>query len=322
MKRVVRLFSGYGTGLLIGSMVFGGITFASTGVQAIRVRYANIQIEVNGKVIPTLAQPFIYQKNVYVPISTVGQGLGARVQWVEGKDDVVVTDPTQTKITEGVLSYDDSPVLWYGNTHLTSNDGQVYESPVALANLMGEPYDYDAQTHTFYIGQGDGTGLPLVNFPVVRDYGDFAMWAQGNFGPATGWSDGFAQIGKQLFPGASGQSIVWAPTLSPSLVPGITYNLRGRYRALDGVFGMDSMVSSPDAVQLTLLGDGQQLYQSPWMTSNEAATPVAVNVTGIHLLTAALAVKTANGTVYTMGQAVPAGTIANADFLDVRVHSE
>ncbi len=321
MKRVARSFSGYGIGLLIGSIVFGGISYASTGIQKINVQYANIQIEVNGKMIPTSAQPFIYQHNVYVPVSTIGIGLGAKVQWLGASDSVAMTKAAQSQVMQGALSYDKSPVLWYGTTHSTSIGGKLNVSPVALANVMGEPFYYNATTHAFYIGKGRGSGLPLVNFPVAHEYGDFAVWSGGNYGPATSWNDGLAEIDGQMYPGTSGQSIVWAPTGSTSAVPGVTYNLRGKYSTLNGVFGMDSAVPSQDSVQLTLLGDGQQLYQSPWMTSSTTATPVSVNVTGIHLLTVSYEVKTPTGTVYTMGQALPSGTVVNTDFLDVRVHS-
>ncbi|MCY0891938.1 MAG: NPCBM/NEW2 domain-containing protein [Acidibacillus sp.] len=318
---MIRSFSGYGIGLLIGSVVFGGISFASTGVQAIHVRYANIQIKVDGKVIPTEAQPFIYHKNVYVPISTIGLGLGSHVQWVGGLDDVMVTEPGQSLEQSGSLSYDTSPVLWYGPTHTTYHNGSLEVSPIALASMMGEPFSYDASTHSFYIGQGDGSGLPLVHFPVVREYGDFASWSQGNIGPASGWNDGPPEIDGKVYANATGQSIVWSPVSDSSVVPGVVYNLRAKYAYLTGVFGMDSAVSSQNAVQLTVLGDGQQLYQSPWMTASEAGTPVAVNVSGIHLLSVEFAVKTADGTIYSMGQATPSSTVANADFLDVRVHS-
>ncbi len=320
VKPILRSVSSYGVGLLIGGMVFGGVTFASTGLKTIQAHYANIKIDVNGKVISTNAEPFIYNSNVYVPISAIGHGLGAQVNWVGSKHEVVIARTPQLQTQSGGLLYYGSPILWYGTTHTFSYKGQSYVSPIALATILNEPLYIDPTTLTAYIGQGPASGMPLVNFPDVRDYGDYAVASNGYTGAITGWNNGPSKINGQTYPNSNGKSILWSPANSNSQVPGVTYNLNGKYTSLTGLFGVDDASGSSDQLQLTITGDGQQLYQSPWMAKGETATPVEVNVSNVHLLTVAFSVKTSSGAVYTMGQAVPNGTVVDADFVDVLVH--
>lgn len=313
----LRSLSGYAVGVLVGSLFFGGLTFASTGtVMPISVRYANIGITVNGKKIPTEAQPFIYKGNVYVPISTIAHGLGSEAQWVGAKDEVAIADPHIPSVQQGMVNYYNLPL--YSGTHTVSYNGSSYISAFALATVANQPYYLDSATQTAYIGTGPSSGMPLSAFFDTRDYGDYAMSRKGMVGPDYGWGDGAPVIKGIVYPNAN--SLVWAPQSSTSQVPGVEYNLNGDYTSVTGAFGVDDGSQGTDQAQLTITGDGQQLYQSPWMSKGEAAAPVAVNVTGVHLLTIAFAVQTSAGTVYSMGQAVPANTTIDIDFADVNVH--
>lgn len=47
----------------------------------VKIRFANIKLVVNGKVISTQAEPFIYNGNVYAPVATVANMLGIHQQW-------------------------------------------------------------------------------------------------------------------------------------------------------------------------------------------------------------------------------------------------
>lgn len=320
MKPILRSVSGYGMGLFIGAMVFGGVSFAGTGLKPLQVHYANIKIAVNGKVIPTSAEPFIYNYNVYVPISAIGHGLGAQVSWVGTKHEVSIARTAQLKTQSGSLLYYGSPILWYGNTHTFSYKGQSYVSPFALATALNEPVYIDPTTHAAYIGQGPSSGMPLVNFPDVRDYGNYAVASGGYVGAITGWKDGPSQIAGQIYPNSNGRSILWSPANSNGQIAGVTYNLNGKYTSLTGLFGVDDASGTGSQLQLTIAGDGQQLYQSPWMSRGQAATPVEVNISKVKLLTVSFSVKTASGAVYTMGETVPQGTVAVADFVDALVH--
>ncbi len=315
--RLLRQASGYMAGLMIGGAVFGGVTLATTGLKLITAHYANIAIKVNGKTIPTAAEPFIYNANVYVPISTIGHGLKAKVNWDGQKRQVIIQDPSVPETASGTLNYDQLPV--YSGTHTISYQGQTYFSPFALATLINQPFYLDSTTNTAYIGKGPATtGMPINAFFDVRDYGDYAHWSGSIIGPTYGWNDGAPKIDGVVYPNSD--SLVWAARKTNSQVPGVEYNLNGNYTSLTGSFGIDDASDQKEQVQLTITGDGKQLYQSPFMQEGEAATPVAVNVTGVHLLTIALSVRTSNQTIYTMGQTLPSGLVLNVDFADVHVH--
>ena len=319
MNSFHKLISSYAIGLLIGATVFGGITYASTGVKSISARYANIRINVDGKNISTQAEPFIYNNNVYVPISTISHGLGAAVKWNGSQHQVLITDTNAPIKQTGVLEYYHDPIYWYGQTHSMIYQKQLYVSPIALATVMNEPFYIDPLTNDFYIGTGPQGQMPLVNLTDVRDYGDFAKLTNGGIGPMTGWSDGSAKIAGVVYPQANGQSIVWAPSANNPQVPGVTYNLNGRFTDLSGVFGVDDASDPSVKLQLIITGDGKVLYQSPWMIKGEKATPVIVSVSGVKLLNLAFSVQTSSGAVYTMGQSLPKGVNIDADFLNVSV---
>ena len=318
MKPFYQSLSSYATGLLIGATVFGGITYASTGVRLVDAHYANISINVDGKTIPTQAEPFIYNNNVYVPISTISHGLGASVNWVGAKHQVVITDTNAPTSQSGMLEYYNVPIFWYPQTHSVMYKNQLYVSPIALATILNQPFYLDPQTNNFYIGKGPDGHMPLVNLTDVRDYGDFSKLIGGAIGPMTGWSDGPAKIAGISYPSANGQSIVWASLTSGSVVPGVTYNLNGNYSNLSGLFGVDD-ASSTAKLQLTISGDGKVLYQSPWMAHGEKATPVIVDVAKVQLLNVSFSVQTASGAIYNEGQALPSGLNVDADFLNVSV---
>ncbi len=319
MKSFYKFISSYATGLLIGATVFGGITYASTGVKLIDASYANIRINVDGKTIPTQAEPFIYNKNVYVPVSTISHGLGATVKWDGTKHQVIITDKNAPQLQTGILEYYGTPIFWYPQTHSVLYQNQLYLSPIALATMLDKPFYLDPKTDNFYIGTGPDGHMPLINFTDVRDYGDFAKYVGGGIGPMTGWSDGPAKIAGTAYPSANGQSIVWASQTKGSVVPGVTYNLNGGYTNLSGLFGVDDASGSNTKIQLTITGDGKVLYQSPWMAKGQKAIPVVVDVANTKLLNVAFSVETASGAVYTEGQALPSGLVVDADFLDVSV---
>lgn len=317
MAMKLRSFSGYAVGVLVGSLFFGGLTFASTGtVMPITARYADIGISVNGKTIPTAAEPFIYDGNVYVPISTIAHGLGTQAQWNGSKHAVDITDPHMPVVQQGMVNYYNLPV--YAGTHTVNYNGATYVSGFALATATDQPFYLDQATNTLYLGTGPSSGMPLSAFFDARDYGDYAKIIHGVIGPEYGWGDGAPVIDGIVYPNSN--SLVWAPQTAGSEVPGVEYNLNANYTSLTGAFGVDDGSDGKEQAQVTITGDGQQLYQSPWMAKGQAATPVSVNVTGVHLLTIAFSVKGANGTVYTMGQAVPANTGIDIDFANVNVH--
>jgi len=312
----LRSLSGYALGVLAGSLVFGGWAFASSGVQTISAQFADIGIRVGQQTIATAAEPFIYNHNVYVPISAIGHGLGATVTWSGAKHQVVVTDQQIAKVQQGALNFYNLPI--YAGTHTVLYDGQTYVSGFALATVANEPFYYDAARQAIYIGQGPSSGMPISSFYDTRDYGDYAHEENGSIGPDYGFNDGAPTINGIVYPNSN--SLVWAPQASGSEVPGVEYNLKNAYTTVTGAFGIDDASNTRQQAQLTLMSGTSVLYQSPWMSHGEPATPVSANLTGVQLLTIEFSIKTSSGQVYSMGQAVPAGMNVDVDFVDVNLH--
>jgi hypothetical protein len=74
------------TGLIVAgvvgcAMLFGGTAIAKSLTERISVRFANIKLIVNDKVIPTKAEPFVYNGNVYAPVATVANMLNINQEW-------------------------------------------------------------------------------------------------------------------------------------------------------------------------------------------------------------------------------------------------
>ena len=313
---VLRALSGYALGLAVGVACFGGLAFASSGPNEISAEFDNIHMLVNGAAVTTAAEPFIYNHNVYVPISAIGHGLGARVNWVGATRTVAISYSPPPAVAVGSLDFAGLPV--YAGTHTVFDNGRAYVSAFGLAVAANQPYYADSANGAVYIGRGPTAGMPISAFYDVRDYGDYAFaYGRQSVGPTYGWTDGAPKIDGIVYPNAN--SLVWAPQPQGSQVPGVEYNLRGNYSSLTGAFGLDDASSGGVQAQLTITGDGKQLYQSPWMGVREAAAPVSADVKGIGLLTISFALRV-NGTVYGMGQTVPAHLAANVDFADVNVH--
>lgn len=327
MRKLTKNALGYSTGLIAGVALFGGVTFASTGVRSILAEYANIGINVGGRTIHTSAQPFIYNKNVYVPISTIAIGLHATATWNGPKKSVEVGAPFVPQVQTGMLTYYGLPV--YSGTHTVTLNQQQDIAAYALAAIANLPFYNDTRTNTVYIGKGPASGLPLSAFYDVHDVGDYARSFNGGIGPIYGWSQGAPQIAGQTYNNLD--SLVWGTASSgPSQVPGVTYAMNGNFTSMTGMFGLDDASDGHEAVQLTISGDTgngtmKTLYQSPWMKRGVAATPVSVDLTGMKLVNVSFSVEALQkngsaGTVYQAGQTLPSGMITDIDFANVRVH--
>lgn len=70
-----------------------GALAASTGTRQIQVTYSGIGIMIDGKLVQTDNEPFIYQNRVYLPIRAVTEAMGAQVDWDAANNRVVITTP-------------------------------------------------------------------------------------------------------------------------------------------------------------------------------------------------------------------------------------
>jgi hypothetical protein len=88
MKTLKFVFAVFLSIIAIGS----ALVYGENIVKTIQVTYRNISIQVNGKMVPSEQEPFIYQGRTFVPLRTIGEALGKTVEWDNGKNQVVIND--------------------------------------------------------------------------------------------------------------------------------------------------------------------------------------------------------------------------------------
>ncbi len=86
------------SGIVIGTVLTGGITFAKTGAEALEAYYSNIKIYINGTEIEpkdvngNTVEPFIVNGTTYLPVRAVGEALDKDVRWDGSTNSVYLTD--------------------------------------------------------------------------------------------------------------------------------------------------------------------------------------------------------------------------------------
>ncbi len=302
MKKTMSLW----LGIVTGAVVFGGVTYAQSGVSKIHASYDNIQLIVNGQKVSTTAEPFIYNKNVYVPVSTVGHALDATVKWINKPAEVQVLGADKTL----------KPFKVYVNgTELPSGitDGKnIYSIPATTSgyeSATGLVPSTDSSGNINFENQNPpviSSGAPIFTLTPLKLYGDFSNT---NLYPQQDligfWTP---TVLGQIYPAQ--YAIEWGVGAGQkSVVPGMDYTLGGNYQTFTGQFAIDDLSRNfGGAVQLTFVGDGKTLGSTGWVQSASQPTPFSVNVTGVNVLEIQYQLKLANGTVYNMGQTYQAPT--------------
>jgi len=296
LKRFVGMMMGVAT----SAVVFGGVSYASVGIQKIVASYDNIGLTVNGQSVATSAEPFIYKYNVYVPISTIGHALGANVKWVNS--------PAEVQVEGAGASLQPFSVYLNGQQMPTglSNGKSLYGIPAGNSQYESVTSlipSIDSQGNLNF--QGTSTpaaapGTPLSTLTPSALHGDFnnaSLYPQGQL---TGyWTP---SVLGQLYPGQS--AIEWGVGAGQTArLPGAEYALNGQYQTLIGQFAVDDLSRNyTGSLQLVFVGDGKTLGSTGWVQGGAAPTPFSVNVTGVQTLEIQYELKNSNGTVYTMGQ--------------------
>jgi len=88
MKILRLVFTVFVSFIVIGS----ALVYGENIVKTIQVTYRNISIQVNGRIVSSDQEPFIYQGRTFVPLRTIGEALGKTVEWDNGKNQVVIND--------------------------------------------------------------------------------------------------------------------------------------------------------------------------------------------------------------------------------------
>lgn len=302
---------GFMLGILTSALTVAGASYASTGVKNIHASFANIGVVVNGKNIPTTAQPFIYHANVYVPISTVGHALGATVQWTN--------KPATVNVTSGTSQVQPLTVYFNGQA-LTSGitDGKTFYNLLAgssaYARVTGLTTSIDTTGNVNFQQQNLpvlGAGAtPLLSLSPSALHGDFKSTALYPSGQLSGYWP--ASILGQLYPGQ--YTIEWA--VGPgqkAIVPGIDYTLNGQYKTFTAQFAVDDLTKNfAGEVQLVVVGDGKTLATSGWVQGGAEPTPLSVDITGVNKLQLQYQLKDGSGNEVGMGQTYTAPA-ANPD---------
>lgn len=292
-------------GVLTSAVIFASSGYASTGLHNIRASFANIKLVVNNKVVKTSAEPFIYNKNVYVPISAVAHALQASAKWVNRPAGVFVQNNVRpvtvydngqklpSGITDGSTFYDvpatdAAYVKAFGLTPTMDNSGNV---------------SYEAQTPPSFALNSTAL-MSLTPTNLIGDFSNSQLYPGGQlsgYWPAT--------VLGTMYPGQF--TIEWAVTPGQkAVVPGVDYNLQGKYTMLSGSFAIDDLSKNFNgSIQLTFVGDGKTLGSTGYVQTGQQAVPISIPVTGVQNLEIQYQVKDANGTVTNMGNTYTAPSV-------------
>ncbi|PWI57298.1 stalk domain-containing protein [Sulfoacidibacillus thermotolerans] len=297
-------------GVLTSALLFGSVSYASVGIEQIQASFHNIQLIVDGKTIETSAEPFIYNKNVYVPISTVGHGLGAAVNWVNSTPKVVVTRNSADT-----------------GAHLTPltvviNGQQMPNGVVTSTGVLGVPAaDAAYETASGLIPTVDAAGnvdfsqassqassgtllTSLTPSAVSGDFSNPSLYPDeklsGYYAPTV--------LGK-VYSGNS--TIEWGVNSSESaVIPELTYPLNGQAQTLSGMFAVDDLTRNFNgAAELVFVGDGKTIGSTGWVQGGSAPASFSISVSGVSTLQIEYELRGPGGTIYTSGQTYQAPSV-------------
>jgi hypothetical protein len=89
MKRVKIVSVVFLSFLLLTSAIIYGENLT----KSIQVTYRNISILVNGKIVPSEQEPFIFEGRTFVPLRTIGEALNKKVEWDNVKSQIKISEP-------------------------------------------------------------------------------------------------------------------------------------------------------------------------------------------------------------------------------------
>ncbi|MDD4663905.1 MAG: copper amine oxidase N-terminal domain-containing protein, partial [Caldisericia bacterium] len=88
MKKLKIFFS-----FLLSVIFFSSvIVYGDNIIKTIQVAYRNLSIQVNGKIIQSEQEPFIYEGRTFAPLRTIAEAVNKNVEWDNEKNQVNITD--------------------------------------------------------------------------------------------------------------------------------------------------------------------------------------------------------------------------------------
>jgi hypothetical protein len=83
-----------------------GTAAALDSTRSISVTFRGISVAVNGKVVPTEQEPFVYEGRTYVPLRAVAEALGQDVSWDEESSQVRINGRVAIRDVSGEIVTD------------------------------------------------------------------------------------------------------------------------------------------------------------------------------------------------------------------------
>lgn len=303
-------------GVIAGALLSASAAYAAVGSATIHVSYDGIRIVVGGKVVPTSAQPFVYDKNVYVPVSTVAHALRGTVKWVNKPAAVEVTGPSLPQ-----------PVsVYYLGRKLP--DGITNGSSYLAVPAQSAAYEQATGLTASYTSSGD-----VLFTPPAHPLGAGQVYLTslqpaslgGDFTNTTDYPDGVAgtiaaSVLGRLHAGA--HTIEWTVQGGQlSVVPTVSYALDGAWQTLAGTLAIDDDTSNFDGqVRLLFTSNGNQVALTNWASAGAQPVAFSVDVAGLDTMTVAFQLRAPDGHVYQPGGSFTApsasGTYLAVDVVD------
>lgn len=86
--------------LLVSSAAAAALASNYSRSRSIQVTFRNVKIAVDGQEIDTENEPFIFEGRTYLPARPLAEALGARVEWDDASNSVLVYSPNFSQISE------------------------------------------------------------------------------------------------------------------------------------------------------------------------------------------------------------------------------
>ncbi|WP_089609410.1 stalk domain-containing protein [Dehalobacterium formicoaceticum] len=171
---------------LAGVIVAGAVLFSTVAYPSIAD--STIRIIMNGSVIPSDVSPLLTQGRTLVPIRVISEGLGAKVQWDQKNNAVVVTGEGKGSQGDGGSSYLKGENFAQGDKGISNNMISARD----LKNLLDDDADNDIADYR----SGHNGGDSVKNDPLVVDVRGEAEYLATHIPSAT-WIAAAPEMGDQ-----------------------------------------------------------------------------------------------------------------------------
>lgn len=158
----MKKLSVFCAGFLVGAILFGAaFCYATTGEKKVTVKYNNIKVVVDGKLVTASEEPFTMGGKTYVPLKMIADALGKNTGYEKGtvligvdKQSLVLTDLTKPSETGVKCSKDAGAGLKVA--------GQTYSKGFSAEGQKG----HAKGSLKFYV---NGTGMKKITGSIALD---------------------------------------------------------------------------------------------------------------------------------------------------------